>query len=51
MESEILQLREQLKTRQNSSSEVSHSDSQVESLQEMKSQLEEQVLISQENTD
>ena len=41
MESEILQLRQQLKTRENSSSEVSGSD--IESLQEEKSHLESEV--------
>ena len=43
MESEILQLREQLKTREHSSSDVSNCDSQLESLQEIKTQLEGQV--------
>ncbi|XP_063693337.1 kinesin-like protein KIF3A isoform X2 [Bolinopsis microptera] len=41
MESEILQLRQQLKTRENSSSEVSGSD--IESLQEEKSHLESEL--------
>ena len=45
MESEILQLREQLKTREHSSSDVSNGDSQVEGLQEEKVQLEVQVRV------